>query len=221
MKVVLSLLDEYIAHLMMKVFRINFHCPDWYISLHLLKKSRIFSHNLWLLSAKLCVTFCCDPTSVDTITLPFMHSKQSSVNFYWIYSLLSWRLWVQSELNCLQKCSSVVLSLSESIRALPLKWNVLWYLIILFWRCPSSEKVTYDLLCCIPRTGTSLGVMVWVLIEWRVFPFHWSMSHDPIILHPDCLHVKLYSPVTRELSCCRNCIYLVYLSLACSIGSSV
>ena len=93
-----------------------------------------------------------------------MHSKQSSVNFHWIYSLLSWRLWVQSGLNCLQKCSSVVLSLSESIRALPLKWNVLWYLIILFWSCPPSEKVTYDLLCCIPRTGTSLGVMVWVLI---------------------------------------------------------
>lgn len=135
--------------------------------------------------------------------------------------LLFWRLWVQSGLNCLQKCSSVVLSLSESVRAVPLKWNVLWYLIILFWSCPPSEKVTYDLLCCIPRTGTSLGVMVWVLIEWRVFPFHGSMSHDPIALHPDCLHVKLYSPMTRELSCCRISIYFIYLSLACSIGSSV
>ena len=50
------------------MFRINFHCPDWYTSFHLLKKSRIFSHNLWPVSAKLCVTFFCDPTSVETIT---------------------------------------------------------------------------------------------------------------------------------------------------------
>lgn len=71
------------------------------------------------------------------------------------------------------------------------------------------------------QNRNSLGVMVWVLIEWRVFPFHWSMSHDPIILHPDCLHVKLYSPVTKELSCYESNIYLVYLSLACSMGSSV